>query len=93
MLIQQYTILRSYMKKLIGEGQAEILPTAKLIVPNTFCGRYPFSLPLAVQSQVSRWCTPPKGPLRPPEQPGCYRRRSTGRKEHFALSYIALMAP
>ena len=37
-----------------------------------------FSLPLAVQGQVPRYCTLPKGPLSPPKQPGCYDRRDTG---------------
>ena len=54
------------MNKLIVEGQAEIPPTAKLIVRNTLFDRHSFSLPLAVQRQVPRFYTHPKGPRSPP---------------------------
>ena len=54
------------MNKLIVEGQAEIPPTAKLIVRNMLFDGHSFSLPLVVQRQVPRFCTLPKGPHKPP---------------------------
>ena len=62
------------MDKLIVEGQAKIPATAKFIVLIMFVDRHSFSLPLAVQSQMLRCCTLPKGPLRPPDQQGYYHR-------------------
>ena len=54
------------MKKLTVEGQAEIAPTAKLIVRNMLFDRHAISLPLAVHRLVLRFCTLLKGPHKAP---------------------------
>ena len=76
-LVRKVT-MRSYMEKLLIKGDTPIPSTAKLMVWITLFDKNSFSLPLAVQGQVPRYCTLPKGPISPPEQPGCYHRLDTG---------------
>ena len=59
------------MEKFIVKGDPPIPSTEKSVVQIMFVDIHCFSLLLAVQGQVPRYCTPPKGPRSPPEQPGC----------------------
>ena len=50
------------MEKFLVNGDKPIPSTAKFIVWIMLFDRHSFSLPLAVQRQVPRYCTLPKGP-------------------------------
>ena len=66
------------MEKLIVNGDTPISCFRGVVCGNVVVVVSCFSLPLAVQGQVPRYCMLPKGPLSPPKQPGCYHRRDTG---------------